>query len=139
MTERVAACACGQLQIRCSGEPALVPLCHCVQCQRRTGSPFGVGAFFDAAVTAVSGASRSWRRTADSGHMVTFHFCETCGSNVYWYAAKLPDQIGVAVGCFADPQFPMPTLEAYGAQRHSWVADLMSCQAAEPAAQAPES
>lgn len=139
MTERVAACACGQLQIRCTSEPTLVPLCHCAQCQRRTGSPFGVGAFFDTAATAISGTSRRWQRVADSGHPVTFHFCETCGSSVYWHAGKLPNAIGVAVGCFADPQFPMPTLEAYGAQRHAWVADLTSCTAIEPPTQAPAS
>lgn len=45
-TLREAACQCGRLVIRCSGEPAAVSLCHCLDCQRRTGSVFGVGAFF---------------------------------------------------------------------------------------------
>ena len=46
MTTREAHCACGQLRIACSGEPASVSLCHCRDCQRRTGSAYGVAAFF---------------------------------------------------------------------------------------------
>jgi hypothetical protein len=37
---RTATCACGQLQIVCTGEPMKVSACHCLECQRRTGSPF---------------------------------------------------------------------------------------------------
>ncbi|TIW65491.1 MAG: aldehyde-activating protein, partial [Mesorhizobium sp.] len=55
MTSRIASCACGQLQIRCQREPDIVSLCHCLDCQRRTGSPFGVAAFFDAATTEITG------------------------------------------------------------------------------------
>ena len=122
MTVRVASCACGQLRIRCAGDPAKVSLCHCLDCQRRTGSPFGIAAFFDAAATEVTGASRSYRRASDSGFPVTFHFCGTCGSTVFWYPSRKPAAVAVAVGCFADPQFPAPSQAVYGQHRHGWVA-----------------
>ena len=32
--------------------------------------------------------------------------------------------IGVAVGCFADPEFPAPTVAIYDALRHPWVRGL---------------
>src|SRR3546814_5793244 len=35
--ERDASCHCGKLILRCRGEPAKVSLCHCMDCQRRTG------------------------------------------------------------------------------------------------------
>ena len=47
MTERLANCACGRFQLRCQGEPRRVSMCHCIDCQRRTGSAFGVAAFFE--------------------------------------------------------------------------------------------
>jgi hypothetical protein len=118
---RVANCTCGQLQIRCSGEPTKVSLCHCLDCQRRTGSPFGIAAFFDAGSTEVSGASRSYRRDSDSGFPVTFHFCDTCGSTVFWYPSRKPAAVAIAVGCFADPLFPAPSQAVYGEHRHGWV------------------
>jgi hypothetical protein len=43
---RTARCCCGTLQIETSGEPSFVVAGHCVECLRRTGSVFGVGAYF---------------------------------------------------------------------------------------------
>ena len=43
---REAACSCRQLRLTVEGEPELVSLCHCLACQRRTGSAFGVQAAF---------------------------------------------------------------------------------------------
>jgi hypothetical protein len=117
----VACCACGKLQIRCTQEPAKISLCHCLECQRRTGSPFGIAAFFDARSTEVIGSSRSYQRGSDSGFPVTFHFCGACGSTVFWYPSRKPTAVAVAVGCFADPLFPAPTQAVYVERRHGWV------------------
>ena len=122
MTSRIARCACGQLQIRCPQEPDVVSLCHCLDCQRRTGSPFGIAAFFDAAATEVTGSSRTFQRNSDSGFPIAFHFCETCGSTVFWYPSRRPAAVAVAVGCFADPSFPAPSRAVYDKRRHGWVA-----------------
>jgi hypothetical protein len=121
MTKRVACCSCRQLQIRCTAEPAKVSLCHCLECQRRTGSPFGVAAFFEASSTEVIETSRSYQRGTDSGFPITFHFCGTCGSTVFWYPSRKPTAIAVAVGCFADPMFPGPTQAVYSQHRHGWL------------------
>jgi hypothetical protein len=43
---RIALCCCGSLRAEATSEPALVAACHCIECQRRTGSPFGVSAYF---------------------------------------------------------------------------------------------
>ena len=44
--ERVATCSCGQLRITASGDPDEVVACNCFECQRCSGTPFGVGAYF---------------------------------------------------------------------------------------------
>jgi hypothetical protein len=121
MTKRVACCSCRQLQIRCPAEPPKVSLCHCLECQRRTGSLFGVAAFFEASSTKVIGTSRSYQRGSDSGFPITFHFCGTCGSTVFWYPSRKPTAVAVATGCFADPMFPGPTQAAYTQYRHGWL------------------
>jgi len=118
---RVATCSCGKLAIRCPAEPLKISLCHCLECQRRTGGPFGIGAFFDAASTEAVGPSTVFERSSDSGHSIAFHFCGACGSTVFWYPSRMPQMVAVAVGCFADPGFPAPTQAVFDQHRHPWV------------------
>jgi hypothetical protein len=121
MTTRLASCACGQLKASCLGEPVLVSLCHCRECQRRTGSVFGIAAFFACENAATEGQSRVYTRPSDSGHPVAFHFCPVCGGTVFWEPHRKPDLIAVATGAFADPAFPAPTQAVHGESRHPWV------------------
>lgn len=123
MSTRTARCACGQLSARCFGEPAKVSLCHCLQCQRRTGSAFGIAAFFPMEDVEVIGATSTWSRASDSGHAVTFQFCPTCGSTVLWRPSRLPQLVAVAAGAFGDPDFPAPEQAVYLHHRHRWLKD----------------
>jgi hypothetical protein len=43
---RTATCRCGQLSAVCTGEPIRVSVCHCYDCQRRSGSDCAFQAFF---------------------------------------------------------------------------------------------
>jgi hypothetical protein len=123
MSSHEAACACGQLRIRLDGEPLLVSSCHCLACQRRTGAVFGSTAFFGRAQTeAREGDGRVFKRTAESGAELSFHFCPVCGSTVYWENSRMPDRICVAVGAFADPQFPRPARSVWAKTKHIWLA-----------------
>lgn len=121
MSIRTATCACGALEARCDGEPDIVSLCSCRNCQRRTGSAFSVVAIFPREAVTVSGADRPFSRPTDSGGVTNFHFCPTCGSTVFWDRSARPDMICVAVGAFADPTFPMPVRTVYDEHRHPWI------------------
>jgi hypothetical protein len=120
--QRQAACQCGQLRLRLEGEPVVVSSCHCLACQRRTGAVFGSSAFFrrDQAV-ATEGEHRTWQRTGESGQVLTFHFCPTCGSTVFWERERAPDMLTVAVGAFADPAFPAPVRTVWTENMHGWL------------------
>jgi hypothetical protein len=122
INQREAACHCGQLRLRLSGDPVLVSSCHCIACQRRTGALFGSTSFFKREqLLAIEGEHRTWRRPGDSGQFLTFHFCPTCGSNVYWEAEGAPDTISVAVGAFGDPTFPPPVRTVWTETKHPWL------------------
>jgi hypothetical protein len=121
--ERQAACQCGQLRIRLSGDPQLVSSCHCLACQRRTGALFGSTSFWrKSQVLSIEGERRSFRRVADSGTGLTHQFCPTCGSTVYWESESTPELVSVAVGSFADPQFPAPVRTVWTESKHGWLA-----------------
>ena len=120
MTRR-ASCGCGQLSVTCEGEPFRISMCHCLACQQRTGSVFGVQARFGRGqISAIEGVATAYTRPADSGNSVTFHFCATCGTTVYWQLSAFPEVTVVAVGAFADPGFPEPGHSVFEASRHGW-------------------
>jgi len=117
----MAHCACGQLVAQCEDLPDKVSVCHCFDCQRRTGSAFGVAAFYGRERVSISGRSEVYERGSDSGFPVSHHFCPTCGSTVFWYPARKPDKVAIGVGCFASPDYPHPAQQVYEHHRHAWV------------------
>lgn len=120
MTSRIATCSCGQLRLTCEGDPVRISLCHCLECQKRTGSIFGTQARFPREQVTIAGTATEWTRQGDSGGSATFRFCPLCGSTVCWESPALPDTIAVAVGAFADPSFPPPRVSVYEGRRHPW-------------------
>jgi hypothetical protein len=108
-----------------AGEPRLVSMCHCLACQRRTGSAFGVQAWFaPEQIAEVAGEASQYVRVAEGGRTVTCRFCPNCGSTLSWRAEKRPDLVAVAVGAFADPKFAAPTVALWERRRHEWLAPL---------------
>lgn len=124
MTTRLATCRCGQLQARCTGEPVRISVCHCLNCQKRSGSAFAAQARWPADQVAVTGEARDWETVGDSGGRATFRFCPRCGSTVTYTIDAMPDLIAVALGAFADPAFPPPAFSVYENRKHPWVAVL---------------
>lgn len=122
MKRRTARCTCGSLQVVTVGEPDVVIACHCLDCQRRTGAPFGVGAYFRRTQVEASGPATLFRRDGQDGRSITAHFCPTCGSSVYWEADFRPDHVGVALGAFGDTDIAPPARSVWEQSRHPWVA-----------------
>jgi hypothetical protein len=120
---RRASCSCGQLSVVCTGEPTKISLCHCLECQKRTGSTYGIAAFFKSEDVTAQGATVRYENQADSGQSVTFQFCPNCGSTVLWEPHRKPGIVAVAVGSFADPTFPAPTQAVNREFRHPWVSE----------------
>lgn len=121
---RVAACHCGAVTVTVAdGVPlAMVNMCHCQACQRRTGSPFGMIVWVPEAAATISGEIRSYTRPTDEGRQFTSHFCVICGSSIAFHAEKNPGLLGIAAGAFADPGLTPPLASVWEAHRHPWVA-----------------
>lgn len=120
-TTRTASCSCGALRVTVSGAPLRISVCHCLACQRRTGSVFGMQARFPRQLARIEGPSRRYRRRGDSGQSIDFHFCADCGATVYYLLDAVPEAIAIPVGAFADPAFPPPRVSVYESCRHPWV------------------
>ena len=118
---REAACSCGQLRLTVTGDPVRISMCHCLACQRRTGSAFGIQARFPADRVDITGRYSDYVRVSDDGEERTFHFCPDCGGTVFYAIPPAPGMIAVPIGAFADPTFPPPTVSVWEERRHPWV------------------
>ena len=123
MTTRTASCTCGRLKVTCEGEPFRRSMCHCIACQKRTGSIYGVNVRYTAdQITKVEGKATEFVRVGDSGLPITYRFCPTCGTTVYWTLDSVPGVVALGVGTFGDPTLPAPKVAVYEATRHPWAA-----------------
>ncbi|RLA11871.1 MAG: GFA family protein [Gammaproteobacteria bacterium] len=109
-------CLCGAVRYRVTGEPFRTNICHCTNCQKRTGSSFGISTYFkEEQVELGDGERRVYRFQSDeSGRYGNMEFCANCGSTVTWTADFFAGARGIAGGSFDDPNW-------FEIKNHGWV------------------
>lgn len=119
--QKIAHCACGTTSVKVTGEPEIHNVCHCNNCKKRTGSAFGISAYFlKQHVLAICGPTSIYRFChADQNQ--ERHFCSLCGTTLFWYISSLPNLIGIAGGCFSDDPLGVPNMEVMHANKVSWL------------------
>jgi hypothetical protein len=118
-----AICACGAASITLDGPPTTLGVCHCTNCKRRTGSAFGISAYFGRdKVIEQRGDTKVYAfHHAAANHEQQRHFCTNCGTTLFWFISSMPDKIGVAGGCFADQGLPEPQYSVSHDKKAPWV------------------
>jgi hypothetical protein len=101
-----------------------VSVCHCLECQKRSGSSFAAQARWPDERVELAGEFSEWSRTGDSGSLATFRFCPRCSATIAYVSEGMPGVTAVPIGAFADPTFPAPSYSVYENRKHSWVAIL---------------
>jgi hypothetical protein len=70
----------------------------------------------------VTGTATQYLRKGDQGATFRFNFCPTCGTTVFHTEEGFEaSRVSVAIGAFADPNFPAPRVSVYDCRRHPWV------------------
>jgi hypothetical protein len=69
----------------------------------------------------IEGEYRGWRRGSRAGRWSESVFCPTCGVSVFTRVEALPDDVGIWVGCFADPSFAKPAVLVWASEKHHWL------------------
>ena len=119
---RGGSCACGGVRYVATGAPQRISVCHCKDCQRRTGSAFGIACYFPREqVRLLSGTLRTFERTSDAGRRIRLQFCEACGTTVLWHPAVVPDLVGVAAGTLDDTAWLAPKLHVFARSAQAWL------------------
>ena len=75
----------------------------------------------DEDVLAIEGTCTEYTRGRQFATKITFSFCPTCGTSVFWRPKAQADKISIAVGCFTDPKFPAPESVHHFDGKLDWV------------------
>ena len=99
-------CLCGSVRYSFDRHSAMsAGHCHCVDCQKATGSGKATIVFVPSASLEVSGEYRIYTVIGSDGSHVSRGFCPTCGSPIISYAAEQPDLRFIKAGSLDDPSW----------------------------------
>ncbi|HVN88608.1 MAG TPA: GFA family protein [Candidatus Binataceae bacterium] len=116
-------CLCGAVRYRVTGHPnVLLGVCRCNFCKRRTGSAFGISAYFDEAAVQITGELKTYQYHSDeSARWLKTAFRPTCGTTVTLTSEAHPGARCITVGTFDDPNWLKPTRHVWTRSALHWI------------------
>jgi len=113
-------CLCGAVRYELDGEPIFSGHCHCVDCQKVTGTGHVSVVALPADAVKVTGQVTAFAVMAESGQPYTRHFCPICGSLIYGEPASMPGVRTVTAGTLDDTAAFEPQMVIYTRSRPTW-------------------
>jgi hypothetical protein len=119
--ERQGGCACGEVRYRLTSEPMIVHCCHCLNCQRQTGSAFVVNLLIEAdRVEVLSGAPEPVDAPRDDGTVQRIFRCPRCQVALF-SEYGMPEVRFVRGGTLDEPGAVTPDVHIYTRSKVGWV------------------
>jgi len=114
-------CACGAVRYRLASEPMFVHCCHCLNCQRQTGSAFVINLLIEAdRVELLSGDPQPVEAPRDDGSAQRIFRCAACQVAVYSEYGR-PEVKFVRAGTLDEPSSVSPDVHIYTRSKLPWV------------------
>lgn len=118
---REGGCACGAVRYRLTAEPLFVNCCHCLNCQRQTGTAFAVNLLIEDSELELAGtAPVEVGLPRDDGSTQRVFRCPDCQVAVYSHYGS-PDVCFVRVGTLDEPHTVEPGAHIFTRSRVPWV------------------
>lgn len=114
-------CQCGSVRYVLTTEPIRLVACHCTECQRQSGSAFGLSMLVKRDSLTVTGPTKQFTRIADSGNDVAGVFCPDCGVRIYNAAKSAPDVLSLKPGTLDDTTWLRPGHFIWMKSAQGWV------------------
>jgi hypothetical protein len=119
---REGGCACGQVRYRLASDPLFTHCCHCLNCQRQTGSAFVVNLLIEAdRVEVLAGEPRPVDVPRDDGSTQRIYRCPDCQVAVFSEYGG-PQVRFVRGGTLDDPASVAPDVHIYTRSKVGWLA-----------------
>ena len=114
-------CACGAVRYRLASDPLFVHCCHCLSCQRQTGSAFVINVLIEAdRVEVLAGEPEPVDVPRDDGSTQRIFRCPVCQVAVFSNYSR-PEIHFVRAGTLDDPSSVTPDVHIYTRSKVPWV------------------
>ena len=117
---RTGRCLCGACSFEIDGDPIVVAICHCTDCQRLSGAGHSTGAMYAESGIRLSGQPASYKLQSSAGNCVTRLFCGTCGSPLFGKNSGMPGVMTVTMGTLDASEGMFPQVEIFVRTRRDW-------------------
>ena len=118
---REGGCACGSVRYRLTDEPLFVHCCHCLNCQRQTGSAFVINVLIETdRVELLAGEPQAAEVPRDDGSAQRIYWYPDCQVAVYSESTS-PQLRFVRAGRLDDPSSVSPDVHIFTRSKVAWV------------------
>jgi hypothetical protein len=119
---REGGCSCGSVRYRLTSEPLFVHCCHCLNCQRQTGSAFVINVLIEAdRVELLTGDPEPVDVPREDGNTQRIFRCPTCQVAVFSEYGR-PEVRFVRAGTLDVPSAVTPDVHIYTRSKVPWIA-----------------
>ena len=114
-------CSCGAVRYRLSSGPLFVHCCHCLNCQRQTGSAFVINVLIEADRVELAGREpQSVEVPRDDGSLQEIFRCPECRVALYSHYTR-PTVSFVRAGTLDEPASVSPDVHIFTRSKLPWV------------------
>jgi hypothetical protein len=118
---REGGCACGEVRYRLTSGPLFVHCCHCLNCQRQTGSAFVINLLIETdRVELLAGEPQPVDAPRDDGSAQRIWRCPTCQIAVYSQYTR-PEFRYVRGGTLDEPRQVAPDVHIFTRSKVAWL------------------
>ena len=119
MSSRSGSCLCGAVTYQVEGEPLTARICWCRTCQKFSANGT-VNAIFPRAAIDPKGELSCYESPADSGNLISRHFCAKCGTQLFANSSAFPQFRALRVGTLDEPSSIKPQVNIWASSAPEW-------------------
>ena len=113
MTKLTGQCLCGDISFEADGEIPVMAKCHCTACRQSTGSAYAALMFMKQDDVKITGTPKTFQHKADSGSLMTKHFCSNCGTPMFTQNSSREGMLGLRAGLINEHEEFVPKANVY--------------------------
>ena len=113
MTKLTGQCLCGDISFEADGEIPVMAKCHCTACRQSTGSAYAALMFMKQDDVKITGTPKTFQHKADSGNLMTKHFCSNCGTPMFTQNSSREGMLGLRAGLINEHEEFVPKANVY--------------------------
>ena len=115
-------CSCGTVRYRLASEPMFVHCCHCLNCQKHTGSAFVINMLIEASrVEVLAGEPEPVTMPLNGGSPNDIYRCPACRVAVWSVYGGRAQVLFVRAGTLDDPRAVAPDVHIFTRSKLPWV------------------